>query len=55
MLWSGSWQWGSYEIAEVEYALDLFERGVRIIESMTAGDLASDARLSSGSHVGNLA
>ena len=55
MLWSGPWQWGSYEIAEVEHALDLFERGVPIIESMTAGDLASDARLNSGSHVGNLA
>ncbi|MEE8286725.1 MAG: hypothetical protein V3R72_08520, partial [Gammaproteobacteria bacterium] len=55
MLWSGPWQWGSYEIAEVEHALDLFERGVRIIESMTAGDLASDARLNSGSHVRNLA
>jgi hypothetical protein len=55
MLWSGPWQWGSYEIAEVGHAFDLFERGVRIIESMIAGDLASDARLNSGSHVGNLA
>jgi glycerophosphoryl diester phosphodiesterase len=54
-LWSGPWQWGSYEVVEVEHALDLFARGVRIIESMAAGDLASDARLSSGSQGGNSA
>ena len=55
MLWSGPWHWGSYEIVEVEHALSLIERGVQIIESMAAGDLASDPRLSSGSHVRNSA
>ena len=55
MLWSGPWQWVSDEIAEVEHALELFEPGVRIIESMTAGDLALDARLNSGSRVRNSA
>jgi glycerophosphoryl diester phosphodiesterase len=54
-LWSGPWRWGSYEIVEVEHALGLVERGVQIIESMAAGDLASDPRLSSGSHVRNSA
>jgi glycerophosphoryl diester phosphodiesterase len=54
-LWSGPWHWGSYEIVEVEHALGLVERGVQIIESMAAGDLASDPRLSSGSHVRNSA
>ena len=52
-LWSGPWHWGSYEIADVEQALGLAERGIQVIESMTAGDMASDPRLRSGCHVGN--
>jgi glycerophosphoryl diester phosphodiesterase len=55
MLWSGPWRWGSYEIVDVEHALGLAERDVQVIESMAAGDLASDPRLNSGCHAGNSA
>lgn len=51
-LWDGPWEWGSYEIVEVEHALELAARGVRVIESMAAGDLAADPRLDSGSRPG---
>ncbi len=54
-LWPGPWQWGSYEIVEAAHALELVERGVRVIESMAAGDLAADPRLLSGSRPGNSA
>ena len=54
-LWSGPWHWGSYEIVEAEHALGLVQRGVQIIESMAAGDLASDPRLNSGCHGKNSA
>ena len=52
-LWSGPWRWGSYEITDVEHALDLIERDIHIIESMAAGDLAGDPRLRSGSRSDN--
>ncbi len=48
-LWSGPWCWGSYEVTEVEHALALAERGIGMIESRAAGDLAADPRLESGS------
>jgi len=48
-LWSGPWCWGSYEVTEVEHALELVDRGIRVIESMAACDLAADPRLNSGS------
>ena len=54
-LWGGPWQWGSYEITEVTHALALVERGVHVIESMAAGDLAGDSRLNPGCRVGNSA
>jgi glycerophosphoryl diester phosphodiesterase len=54
-LWDGPWQWGSYEIVEVAHALELVGRGVRIIESMAAGELAADPRLLSGSRPENSA
>ena len=44
-LWSGPWQWVSYEIGDATHALALVERGVGIIESFAAGDLAADPRL----------
>jgi glycerophosphoryl diester phosphodiesterase len=43
-LWSGPWCWGSYEVTDVEHALALARRGVQVIESMAAGDLAGDPR-----------
>ena len=46
--WSGPWSWGCYEITDVEHALVLAERDIRVIESMAAGDLAADPRLDSG-------
>jgi hypothetical protein len=51
-LWRGPWQWGSYEITGVGHALELAARGVRVIESMAAGDLAADPRLDSGCRPG---
>lgn len=54
-LWEGPWQWGAYEITEVEHALALAARGVRMIESMAAGDLAADPRLAPGCAPGNSA
>ncbi len=54
-LWSGSWRWGAYEITDVEHALGLLERNIQVIESMAAGDLASDPRLGCGCHPGNSA
>ena len=47
-LWSGPWQWVSYEVADAAHALALAARGVDIIESFAAGDLAADPRLGSG-------
>jgi glycerophosphoryl diester phosphodiesterase len=44
-LWNGPWHWGSYEVTQVSQALDLAARNVRLIESMSAGELAADARL----------
>ena len=55
VLWNGPWYWGSYEITDVEHALDLAERDIQVIESMAAGDLASDPRLNSGCHAENSA
>ncbi len=54
-LWSGPWHWGSYEIVDVEHALGLAERGIQVMESMAAGDLAADPRLNSGCHAENSA
>lgn len=54
-LWSGPWRWGSYEITQVAHALALAERGVVVIESMAAGDLAADARLNPGCPPGDSA
>jgi glycerophosphoryl diester phosphodiesterase len=54
-LWSGPWRWGSYEISEPAHALALVERGVHVIESMAAGELAGDPRLGSGCPIGNSA
>ncbi len=54
-LWRGSWRWGAYEVTDVEHALGLFERDIQVIESMAAGDMASDPRLTSGCHRGNSA
>lgn len=54
-LWSGPWRWGSYEITNVTHALTLVERGVHVIESMDAGELAEDPRLNPGCPVGNSA
>ena len=51
-LWDGPWRWGSYEITDVDHALALAARGVRVIESMAAGDLAADPRLDSGCRSG---
>jgi glycerophosphoryl diester phosphodiesterase len=51
-LWRGPWQWGSYEITGVGHALELAARGVRVVESMAAGDLAADPRLDSGCRPG---
>lgn len=48
MPWSGPWNWGCYEITDVDLALALFERNVRVIESMAAGELCADPRLNSG-------
>ena len=48
-LWSGPWCWGSYEVTDVEHALELGDRDIQLIESMAAGDLAGDPRLNSGS------
>lgn len=39
-LWQGSWCWGSYEITDAAHALELFGRGVGLIESMEACALA---------------
>ena len=47
-LWSGPWRWGSYEIERASHALALVERGVELIESMAAGELAGDPRLNPG-------
>ena len=52
-LWRGPWRWGSYEVTNVEHALDLIDRDVQVIESMAAGDLAGDPRLKSGSQPEN--
>jgi glycerophosphoryl diester phosphodiesterase len=52
-LWSGPWRWGSYEITDVEHALGLVARNIQVIESMAAGDLATDPRLNSGCRSGN--
>lgn len=41
-LWDGPWQWGSYEVVTAGHALELFARGVHVIESMAAGDLAAE-------------
>jgi glycerophosphoryl diester phosphodiesterase len=54
-LWSGPWRWGSYEITSVTHALSLVERGIHVIESMDAGELAEDPRLNPGCPVGNSA
>jgi glycerophosphoryl diester phosphodiesterase len=54
-LWSGPWRWGSYEITDVPLALALVERGIHVIESMAAGELAEDPRLDPGCPVGNSA
>lgn len=54
-LWDGPWQWGTYEITNVEHALELAARGVRVIESMAAGDLAAEPRLVAGTGSGNWA
>jgi glycerophosphoryl diester phosphodiesterase len=51
-LWSGPWCWGSYEVTDVEHALELVDRDIQLIESMAAGDLAGDPRLNSGSRPG---
>jgi glycerophosphoryl diester phosphodiesterase len=42
----GKWQWVLYEVGDVELALALHERGVNYIESMNAGELIRDRRLS---------
>ena len=42
----GSWEWVLYEVVEVELALALHKRGVNYIESMNAGALIQDRRLS---------
>jgi glycerophosphoryl diester phosphodiesterase len=55
VLWSGPWRWGSYEVSDVTEALALVDRGVCVIESMAAGDLAGDPRLDSGCAAGNSA
>lgn len=47
VLWSGPWQWVSYEIADAVLAQALVARGVGIIESFAAGDLANDPQLGS--------
>ena len=53
VLWDGPWQWGTYEVTTVNHALELAARGVKVIESMAAGDLAADPRLVAGSGSGN--
>ncbi len=54
-LWSGPWRWGSYEITQASHALALAGRGVCLIESMAAGELAGDPRLMPGCPRGNSA
>ncbi len=54
-LWPGPWRWGSYEIVDVAHALALVARGIVVLESMAAGDLAADPRLISGCPPGNSA
>jgi glycerophosphoryl diester phosphodiesterase len=46
MLPRGEWQWVLYEVGDVELALALHERGVNYIESMNAGELIKDRRIS---------
>jgi glycerophosphoryl diester phosphodiesterase len=43
--WPGPWRWGTYEVTEVECALALGARGVSLVESKAAGELAADPRL----------
>ena len=54
-LWSGPWRWGSYEVTDVTEGIALVGRGVCVIESMAAGDLAGDPRLNPGCHSANSA
>ncbi len=54
-LWSGPWRWGSYEVTDPAQALALIGRGVCVIESMAAGELARDPRLNPGCAAGNSA
>lgn len=39
-LWSGSWEWVIYEITAAAVALELGQRGVRLIETMACAELA---------------
>jgi len=48
VLWSGPWRWGSYEVTDVEHAMELVDRDIQLIERMAAGDLAGDPRRYSG-------
>jgi len=46
LLPQGGWQWVLYEVTDVELALDLHRRGVNFVESMNAGELIKNSRLS---------
>ena len=41
-LWPGPWQWMLYEVTEVELALQLYQRGAQLIETMTIATLLED-------------
>jgi glycerophosphoryl diester phosphodiesterase len=46
LLPQGKWEWVLYEVTDVELALALHGRGVNFIESMNAGELMNDSRIS---------
>lgn len=41
-LWRGNWEWVIYEVVDAAVALELAERGVRLIETMACVELAQE-------------
>jgi len=48
-LWQGDWQWVAYEVTDPEHAMELFNKGIDLIESMDVGGLLLDPQLKKNS------
>lgn len=44
-LWSGAWQWVLYEIKDADLAIQLYQKGADLIETMAIENLLQDPRI----------